>query len=82
MKFSAWLRWLVEDYKAWRRKDMRVAPKGATGRIYERKDSATAQGVKHVASKPTLKRLGAKITRADGTVENYVIKDGKPVRID
>lgn len=75
-----YLREKKEDFKAWRRGEKRVAS-GMRGRVYERKDEVPpSDGVKRSGNKHKLK-VSAKVTRADGSVENYVIVDGKPVRV-
>lgn len=66
---------LWESFKAWRRGEKRV--KGTTrGRCFVRKnvtdteDGTLDDGVKRAKSEPTLK-LKMKVTRADGSVEEY-----------
>jgi hypothetical protein len=74
-------RTIKEDFKAWRRGERRVAP-GLRGRVYVRKEDEAAppdDGVKRSPHKANLK-LSARVTRADGTIENYTITDGKAVR--
>ena len=58
---------VIEDFKALRRGERRVAPYGATGRIYQRKQGDAGTAVRIAATpKATLKMT---ITRANGTVE-------------
>ena len=65
---------LWESFKAWRRGEKRV--KGtARGRCFVRKnenaeDGVLDDGVKRTKSEPILK-LKMKVTRADGSVEEY-----------
>lgn len=63
---------IVNALYAWHRGDVRVAP-GATGRVYEKKDSDQA-GRHRVASKATAVLREIKVIRADGTEE--IIKTG------
>jgi hypothetical protein len=66
----AWLKELKEDFKASRRGEHRVAPRGQTGRVYARPapESAASAG-SHDADGRASATLHMKITRADGTVE-------------
>jgi hypothetical protein len=71
MKFlkSVW-----EDYKARRRGERRIAPRGAKGRVYT-KDSVPEEspnGVKSAKGRAT-GQLTMKITRANGDVETVVV---------
>ena len=61
---------LSEDFAAWRRGDRRVAPHGARGRIYVKKngDNNKPPGLVRVGCRPTV-RIGLKVMRTDGTVE-------------
>jgi hypothetical protein len=60
---------LYEDFKAWRRGEVRVAPRGTRGRVYARKDGEPSGGpTVNVASTATA-TLTMIITRADGTKE-------------
>ena len=66
-----------EDFKAWRRGEVRVAEKGVTrGRIYEKRDlEAPVIPDKPVGGASMFANATAdleiQITRADGTVETY-----------
>lgn len=69
----------IEDFRAKRRGERRVAPAGATGRVYERRNkvepaarTAPAAPGPRVKTKATA-RLHMKIERADGTVEHRVV---------
>ena len=75
MRFSEHIHWLIQDYKAWRRGEKRVAPKGSTGRIYEKKNASTQQvdvsaGVAIPVSGNVTATLEMEVKRADGTVEH------------
>lgn len=60
------LRNFIDDFQAWRRGEVRVAPRGQTGRVYAKKDQQSDSLEVSAKAKP---RLTMKITRADGTVE-------------
>lgn len=82
MRFKLLWLTLKGDYQAWKRGEKRIAPAGATGRIYKKKNGASAQAVKNVKGNTKLKSVGAKITRADGTVEHLVLENGTFRRVD
>ena len=66
---NAWLRSFWEDVKAYRRGERRVAPRGARGRIYVKKNGqpvALADGLAHVKIVHT--------RAADGTQTTYEVK--------
>ena len=57
------IKWLWEDFKAWRRGERRIAPHGATGRIYERKNGHDSKMLKHAVTKPEVV-ISARVYRA------------------
>jgi hypothetical protein len=64
-----YLKSLVEDVKAWRRKERRVAPRNVRGRVYEKKEAPESGGmVMRVVKQPTAS-LTMRVLRADGSVE-------------
>ena len=66
---------IIEAFGAWRRNERRVAPYGARGRVFEKKNPEVAQsspGNVNVKAGPTA-TLEMKITRKDGTVETIVV---------
>lgn len=72
------LRYLLtfwEDLKAFRRGEVRIAPRSATrGRIYARRNQESPSSGSVFSLKKTPKAtLTMKITRADGTVETVVV---------
>ena len=75
-----WLRWLWEDFKAYRRGERRIAPRGARGRIYERKAGPQKRAGWHEAKGGVKKiEVRARVLRASGEVEDLgVISSGRP----
>lgn len=76
----ALLRWLWEDFKAYRRGERRIAPRGSRGRIYEKKAGSSKRAGWHEArgGVKDITVTGRKI-RADGTVEDLgVLSKGRP----
>lgn len=75
MKLRERLRWFLEDRKAKKRGEVRIAPKGATGRIYTKEGQLPTEmgsrGGKHHAHGKATVTLGIKVIRADGTVEDH-----------
>ena len=61
---------LVNDFKAWRRKEKRVAPRGTRGRVYA-KDAPT-DPVFRVKKQPSF-RLVMRVHRVDGSVEEIIV---------
>lgn len=69
--------WLRQDYKAWKRGERRIAPRGSTGRVYEKKENVLQAQPPPVASSGAMKvngrgsaTLQMKITRkATGEIE-------------
>jgi hypothetical protein len=57
-------RWLKEDFKAWRRGEQRVAPRGIRGRVYERTDQAEAGPLLKAATTKPEVVISAKVYRA------------------
>lgn len=69
---------LQDRYAAWRRQDVRIAPFGTRGRVFE-KSAAYAAANKvsdgmnvEIDSKPVV-TCHIKVTRADGTVEEQTV---------
>lgn len=73
MGIREWIYWLREDFKAWRRGEKRVAPRGTTGRVYAKKAEEvpppSGGGVNVNLPIKGSATLRMKITRADGSVE-------------
>ena len=64
---------LVDQFRAWRRGERRIAPYGVRGRVYERvKEPEKADD--HNASAHGRAALEMKIVRADGTIETRRVK--------
>lgn len=57
---------------AWRRGEKRIAPAGATGRVYEKQDGGSAG--RSLARAKSVVLVGARVIRANGAVENLEIK--------
>lgn len=77
----------IEDWKARRRGEVRIAPPGATGRVYARRAdiepaARAPQQAGFVAKVPTEPKvtLRMKITRANGEIEHRV-EGGTVVKI-
>lgn len=69
LKHNTLFRRIVQGLLAWQRGDVRVAPHGATGRVYEKKSDSQPAG-RHVAqSRATAVLREIKVIRADGTEE-------------
>ena len=58
---------VLEDFKAKRRGEIRIAPRGTRGRVYAHVESPGS----HNTSKVGLAELEIKVTRANGAVETY-----------
>jgi hypothetical protein len=65
----SWFRELKEDFKAHRRGERRVAPRGATGRVYAKAGSVGPSTGEHNSAGRASATLSMKITRADGSIE-------------
>lgn len=61
----SFFRSLVEDFKAYRRGEYRVAPRGSTGRVYARKNSVT-----NVSEDPTPLAANGERTTVSGEGTN------------
>lgn len=66
----SYLRTFGEDYKAYRRGEVRVAPRGHTGRVYAK--SSAPSSVARVTAQPVA-TLTMQITRANGQVETITV---------
>jgi hypothetical protein len=68
----------IEDFKAWRRGEIRVQPRGVTGRIYALKETGQPEGgaAVNVKTEP-IASLHVKVIRADGTVEDLGELNGR-----
>ena len=74
MSISSRFREFLSDFRAFRRGERRIAPAGATGRVYERKNAPDeGSGTNRNASGRGTATLTMKITRADGTVETRIV---------
>lgn len=75
MKLRERLRWIREDWKAKRRGEVRVAPRGASGRVYAKEgqypSEARSRAGAHQARAKATVTVGIKVIRADGTVEDH-----------
>lgn len=60
-----------EDFKAYRRDEVRVAPKGVRGRVYAEKDAPTSPG--HSVASKGKAELEMIVTRVNGDVERIVV---------
>jgi len=70
--FRAFLYSLLEDLRAWRRGEKRVAPRGVRGRVYSKRSVLKEQATTKAAADAALA-----LSRAVGTVELRVVrKDG------
>jgi hypothetical protein len=73
MKLRVFIRSFVEDFKARRRGEKRIAPRGLRGRVYASNAPADAGGtVVRIGKTPTA-QLTMTIRRADGTVEKVTV---------
>ena len=63
-------RW-IEDFKAYRRGEVRISD-GVRGRVYEREGDTGTPGHSQAQGRASAK-LHIKVTRADGTVENQTV---------
>lgn len=75
MKIRDFVRSLVEDFKAHRRGEKRIAPRGARGRIYSPKVAPTAsdEGFSFRVRRMPSATLTMKVTRANGAVETVTV---------
>lgn len=60
--------YLLDRYRAWRRNEVRTAPKGVRGRVYARKDDDAGGMAARTAARAT---MHIRVLRADGTVEDH-----------
>ena len=63
----------------WRRGDRRIAPRGVRGRVYRNPADDAPSGVKIPVDAKM--NLSAKVTRADGTIEDYQIMPDGTVKL-
>jgi hypothetical protein len=61
---------LLELFYAWRRSERRIAPVGATGRVYARINDDATSPSSMVAKASPVGTISAKVIRADGRVED------------
>jgi hypothetical protein len=74
--------YLLELFYAWRRNERRIAPVGAKGRIYVRKDGDSSSPSSIVAKSSPVGTISAIVIRADGRVEDLgVIGNVKVERV-
>jgi hypothetical protein len=73
MKVKEYVKTLVEDVKAWRRGERRVAPRGVRGRVYAPKEEAASGGSVVRIRKEPIASLVMKVTRADGSTETIEV---------
>ena len=73
MNAKEYLKTYVEDFKAWRRGERRVAPRGARGRVYEKKNVEPTSGPSFLFKKEPVATLTMRVTRADGSVEQVTV---------
>ena len=62
-----------QDFKAWRRGEQRVAPKGVRGRIYSKKEGAPSSPNNIRTSARSKVTLRMQVIRANGQVEEVVV---------
>lgn len=63
------IRSVIEDLKAWRRGEVRVAPRGTSGRIYAKKGGEEPSAGTHKVKAEPIVTLEMKVMRANGDVE-------------
>ena len=68
MKTTEWLKTWIEDFKAYRRGEVRVAPRGTRGRIYVKRDGVNQ------ALAPGEASVTIVHTKADGSSQTYEVK--------
>ena len=69
LTLKEYVRSVVADFRAFRRNEKRVAPRGTRGRIYAPKEGAPTGGTAFRIGKTPTAHLTMTITRADGTKE-------------
>lgn len=69
------IRYYWENFKAWRRGEVRIAPRGVTGRVFAKKNAEPAPdtGMSTMVRGKVSTEL--KITKADGTVHVVHLPD-------
>lgn len=72
MNIKSYVKELVSDFRAWRRDEHRVAPRGTRGRVYVKNDAPPADPVFRVKKEPTA-TLTMRITRVDGSKETITV---------
>ena len=65
------LREYWQDYKAWRRGEYRVAPYGARGRVYARRNEEVPDASMQVSARTTYKTLARVISEEERPDEYY-----------
>jgi len=77
MRIRDYLKTFVEDFKASRRGERRIAPRNVRGRVYAKKDgdatTAAEGGMQIKVKKEPTATLTMRVTRADGTVETITV---------
>jgi hypothetical protein len=76
VKVIEYLKTYVEDVKAWRRGEKRVAPRGARGRVYALRNGETpavGSGTTFLFRKEPTANLVMRVIRADGSVETIKV---------
>lgn len=77
MRIRDYLKTFLEDFKASRRGEKRIAPRNVRGRVYAKKagdETAAAEGgMQIVVKKEPVATLTMKVTRADGSVETITV---------
>ena len=68
MRLFTIIRCIGMDFRAWRRGERRVAPYGARGRIYEKKDPPSGA---HAVDTKTTYTVLARVIRADGRPDEH-----------
>lgn len=63
-RLRTWLYWAREDQKARKRGEVRVAPKGTRGRIYERQTNEPSSPTTLTAKGEPLASISARVYRA------------------
>lgn len=69
MRFKEYVKTFVDDFKAHRRGEKRVAPRHVRGRVYAKKSGEADDGVVFKVKKEPVATLTMKVTRENGTVE-------------
>lgn len=70
-----------DDFNAWRRGEVRVAPYGSTGRVFERKAEPTSPDNSYQYAAEPVVTVELEIRRADGTVEKINVP-GEAVKLN